>query len=172
MSEKEIKAGDIAPGFKLKSYNAGIIDLHELLKNQKVILIFSRYFGCPLCQLDLKTLLNRSEELEKKGARIIYITQSGEKIAKDYIAQKGIKFPVIPSSKDELYKSYGLGLITLEAMKQVGSKLKEANEAGFVHGEYEGWEKQGPGQFVIDNDGTIIHAKKGWLDVDAILEIL
>ncbi|MBN1800824.1 MAG: AhpC/TSA family protein [Candidatus Lokiarchaeota archaeon] len=172
MSENEIKVGDKAPGFKLESFNAGIIDLHQLVKEKKIVLIFSRYFGCPLCQLDLKILLDHSEALEKKGVRIIYITQSEEKIAKEFIEQKGITFPVIPSSKDELYKNFGLGLMTPEAMKQVKSKFKTATDAGFVHGEYEGWEKQGPGQFVIDTDGTIIHAKKGWLDVDAIIEVL
>ena len=63
-------------------------------------------------------------------------------------------------------------MMTSEAIKQVRSKLKETLKAGIEHGEYEGWEKQGPGQFVIDADGTLIHAKQGWLDIEAILEVL
>jgi hypothetical protein len=43
---------------------------------------------------------------------------------------------------------------------------------GFKHGEYEGWEKQGPGQFVIVEQGKFIHAKKGWLDIESILTVL
>ena len=169
MEKKDLKEGDEAPLFKLDSYNAGLIDFAEY-KGQKVVLIFSRYFGCPICLLDLSTLMNRKSEIEDKGAKILYITQSGEKVAKEYIEKENIDFPVIPSSKDELYKEYGLGLMTAGAFTKVRSKLKEATKLGIEHGElYEGWEKQGPGQFVVDEQGKIIHALKGWLDIDSLL---
>ena len=172
MTENKIKEGDKAKIFKLNSYNAGLIDLADLIGKQKIVLIFSRYFGCPLCQLDLKNLMNRHREIEGKGAKILYITQSGEKIAKEFIENEKIDFPVIPSSKDELYKEYGLGIMTKEAMLQVREKFKQATKLGIKHGEYEGWEQQGPGQFIIDKDGTIIHAKEGWLDIESILKNL
>ena len=171
MEKKDITEGDEAPLFTLDSYNAGSTNLAEL-RGQKIVLIFSRYFGCPLCLLDLSTLMNRKSEIEDKGAKILYITQSGEKIAKEYIEKEKIDFPVIPSSKDELYADYGLGLMTPETVKQIPLKLKDVMKYGFKHGEYEGWEKQGPGQFVIDEQGTIIHAKKGWLDIDDMLAVL
>ena len=62
-------------------------------------------------------------------------------------------------------------MMTPEAIKEVRGKFKESIKAGIEHGEYEGWEKQGPGQFVIA-EGTIIHAKQGWLNLDNILEVL
>lgn len=171
MDLNEIKVGDKAPLFQLDSNNAGTIDLSELIGKQKIVLIFSRYFGCPLCHLDLNSLLDRLSEIENK-AKVLYITQSGEKVANEFIEQKNIKFPVISSSKDELYKKYGLGMMTPEAAKEVRTKFKESIKAGIEHGEYEGWEKQGPGQFVIDENGDVIHAKKGWLDIDSLLEVL
>ncbi|MFX1377206.1 MAG: redoxin domain-containing protein [Promethearchaeota archaeon] len=171
MGTKDIKRGDEAPIFKLDSYNAGLIDLTKL-KGRKVVLLFSRYFGCPICQVDLKEIIRRKAEIEGKGAKILYITQSGEKIAREYIENEKIDFPVIPSSKDELYAEYGLGLMTAEAVKQIPLKLKLVKEYRFEHGEYEGWEKQSPGQFVIDENGIIIHALKGWLDVDSLLSVL
>ncbi len=172
MEKNEVKIGDKAILFKLKSYNAGTIDLASFIRDQKIVLIFSRYFGCPICQVDLKELMTRKTEIERKGAKILYITQSGEKVAKEYIEKEKIDFPVILSSKDELYADYGLGLMTKEAVSQIPLKIKEARKFGFEHGEYEGWEKQGPGQFVIDEQGTIIHALKGWLDIDSILSTL
>lgn len=168
MGNKDIFKGDDAPLFTLDSYNAGTVSLEEL-KGQKIVLIFSRYFGCPICQVDLKELINRKSEIEEKGAKILYITQSGEKIAMEYIEKENIDFPVIPSTKDELYAEYGLGIMTAETVKQIPLKLKDVKKYGFEHGEYEGWEKQSPGQFVIDKQGKIIHAFKGWLDVDNII---
>jgi peroxiredoxin len=171
MGSKDLKEGVLAPLFKLESYNAGLIDLAKF-KGQKVVIIFSRYFGCNICQLDLKSLLNSANDIQAKGAKILYITQSGEKVAKEFIEKETIDFPVIPSSKEELYKEYGLGLMTAGAVTKVRSKMKEATKWGIEHGEYEGWEKQSPGQFVIDEEGNIIHAKKGWLEIEAILSIL
>ncbi|MFW9941105.1 MAG: redoxin domain-containing protein [Candidatus Thorarchaeota archaeon] len=171
MSNKEIKKGDQAPLFKLNSYNAGEIDLAKF-KGKKVVLIFSRYFGCPICQVDFRELMIRKSEIEGKDAKILYITQSGEKIAREYIDKEKIDFPVIPSSKDELYAEYGLGFMTPEAVKQIPLKLKEVQKYGFKHGAYEGEEKQGPGQFVINENGIVIHALKGWLNIDSILSVL
>ena len=171
MEKKDIIDGDDAPLFILDSYNAGSINLEEL-KGKKIALIFSRYFGCPICQSDLKILLERKSEIEDKGAKIIYITQSDEKIAREYIEKENITFPVIPSSKDNLYAEYGLGLMTPETIKQIPNKLKDVMKYGFKHGEYEGWEKQGPGQFVINEQGIIIHVSKGCLDIDKLLSAL
>jgi len=172
MGKNNIKVGDKAPLFKLDSYNAGTIDLGELIGNQKIVIIFSRYFGCPICQLDFNILLEAMPEIIAKGAKLLYITQSGEKVAKEYIEKYKVDFPVIPSSRKELYADYGLGLMTAGAVAKVRSKFKEATERGFNHGEYEGWENQGPGQFVIDEDGNIIHERKGWLLLPEIFAVL
>ncbi len=171
MGKNNVKEGEKAPLFTLESYNAGTINLEELIGEQKIVLIFSRYFGCPICQVDLRSLLQRKEEITSKGAKILYITQSGGEVAEEYIKAKDIEFPVIPSSKEKLYKEYGLGMMNPKALVQIKSKLKEAREEGIEHGEFEGWEKQGPGQFVIDEEGKIIHAQKGWLDIDSILDV-
>jgi len=172
MSKNKLKVGDKAPLFKLESFNAGTVDLAEFIGKQKIVLIFSRYFGCPICQLDLNILLEDVPKILQKGVKLLYITQSGEKVANEFIAKYSIDFPVISSLKDELYAEYGLGLMTAEAVTKVRGKLKEATKRGIEHGEYEGWEKQGPGQFVIDEDGVIIHAHKGWLYVPGIFEVL
>jgi peroxiredoxin len=171
LGKNQVNVGDSAPLFKLNSYNAGLIDLKDLIGKQKIVLIFSRYFGCPICQVDLKDLLENYEKLQGKGAKILYITQSGEKIAKEYIEKYGIPFPVIFATKDDLYAEYGLGRMGAGAVTKIPGKLKEAKKLGISHGEYEGWEQQSPGQFVIDLEGKIIHAEKGWLDIESMLNV-
>ena len=172
MEKNNIKVGDKAPHFKIESYNEGMIDLSELIGAQKIVVIFSRYFGCPICQLDFNILLEAVPEIKEKGAKLLYITQSGEKVAKEFIEKYNVDFPIISSSKDELYAEYGLGLMTDGAVKKVRSKLKEASKLGIGHGDYEGWEKQGPGQFVIDEEGNIIHERKGWLLLPEVFAVL
>ncbi|HDZ17303.1 MAG TPA: redoxin domain-containing protein [archaeon] len=172
MGKKKIKIGDKAPTFKLDSFNSGIIDLAELIGKQKIFLIFSRYFGCPGSQFDLKKLLNRYPEIEEEGGKILFITQSGEKIANEFIEREKIEFPVIPSSKDELYKEYGLEMASDETWAELQKNKKEIAKLGIKHLEYEGWEEQEPGQFLIDTDGSIAYKKKGWLDINSYIETL
>ena len=81
----KISVGQKAPLFKVESYNAGTIDLAELIGKQKIVLIFSRYFGCPICQVDLKELIERLPEIQAKGAKILYITQSSKEKAEEFI---------------------------------------------------------------------------------------
>jgi len=172
MEKKKIKIGDKAPTFKLDSFNAGIIDLSELIGKQMIFLIFSRYFGCSGSQFDLKKLINRYPEIEEEGGKILYITQSGEKIANEFIERKKIEFSVIPSSKDELYKEYGLGMASDETWAEFQKNKKEIAKLGIKHLEYEGWEEQEPGQFLIDKDGEVVYKKKGWLDINSFIEVL
>ena len=131
MENKNLSEGDKAPLFKLDSYNAGSIDLGSLIGDQKIVLIFSRYFGCPICQVDFKDFMDRKSEIEEKGAKIIYITQSSEAKAREYIQEENIEFPIIPSSKDELYADYGLELMNPETVKQIPLKLKDVQKYGF-----------------------------------------
>jgi len=172
MVKNNIKVGDKAPFFKIDSYNAGTIDLEHLLGKQKIVIIFSRYFGCPICQLDFNILMENVPKINETGAKLLYITQSGEKITQEFITKYNVEFPVIPSSKKELYAEYGLGLMNAGAVAKVRSKFKEATKQGFVHGEYEGWENQGPGQFVLDEEGNVIHERKGWLLLPEIFAVL
>ncbi len=172
MGKNKIKVGDKAPMFKKDSFNAGIVDLENLIGDTKIVLIFSRYFGCPICQLDLNILLENVQKIRDKGAKLLYITQSGEKIANEFIKKYHIDFPVISSTKEDLYDVYGLGMMSAGTFTKVRGRLKEAKAQGIEHGEYEGWEKQEPGQFVVDEKGMIVHAEKGWLFLPGILEVL
>lgn len=171
---KKLKVGDKAPVFKRQSYNAGEVDLAQLIGKQKIILIFSRYFGCPICQLDLRELLENLPDLEESGLKLIYITQSGKEVAEDFIEEEDLSFPVIFSPKEELYEEYGLGKFTLKCLAQVPGKMLKAKKEGIEHGEHEDTktESQCPGQFIIGEDGTLIHAQKGWLDVEGLLNTL
>jgi len=172
MNKNKLKVGDKAPLFEKDSYNAGRISLTQFIGKQKVVLIFSRYFGCPICQLDLNILLENVPKIREKGAKLIYITQSGEKVANEYIKRYSIDFPVVFSAKEDLYAEYGLGMMNAATFSKVRGRLKEAKSQGIEHGDYEGWEKQGPGQFVIDEAGKIVHAEKGWLKLPEIFAIL
>jgi len=171
----KINKGSKAFLFKKESFNCGLVDLEEILKNpdiNKIVIIFSRYFGCPICMLDFINLIKIKDIIKQKKDYLIYITQSSKEVAEEIIKKYDIDFPIIGSSKEELYANYGLGKLSLSSIAVIPKKLIEAKKLGFEHGKTEGYEAQSPGQFVIDKNGVIIHMKKGWLDINSIISSL
>ena len=65
-----VSVGDYAPDFTLDSVNVGIVSLSGYL-GKKVVIIFGRYFGCPVCQLDFDELLQYKDGI-REYAEIIY----------------------------------------------------------------------------------------------------
>ena len=166
-----LKVGDVAPEIAGNSVNLGFFKLSALRGKERVFLVFSRYFGCPLCQLDFKDLLERSEEIQKHG-RIVYINQSGEESAKNYLRGKVVPFPVILDPKEPypLYKAYGIGDFTSEDRPRIIERATEARKQGFQHGAYEGNERQSPADFIISKEGIIEYAHYGVLDLEMAME--
>ncbi len=157
-----IKPGDKAPDFAAESINKGILNLNEF-KGNKTLLNFSRYFGCPVCQLEFDEL----REFMKKHSdlKVIYVNQSFPESAKKFIEGKNVDFPIITSQKTngkyELYDLYGVGNLGVNSFIGIFQKAKRARSLGKEHGLYEGKETQSPAQFLIDEEGRVFYANYG-----------
>lgn len=168
-----VSVGDVAPGFDLESVNMGRVSLKDY-SGRRVVLIFSRYFGCPVCQLDFDEILKHSDEI-KEYAELIYFNQSSPESARDYLKDHDVDFPVIPVPSGngyKVYSDYGVGNMSIGTAVAVLRRAGAARKAGKVHGVYEGRETQSPADFVVDESGTIIWAHRGVLKIDALLGFL
>jgi peroxiredoxin len=141
----------------------------------KVVLIFGRYFGCPVCQLDFDELLMKSSEIKAK-AEFVYFIQSSPESAREYIQAYDVDFPIVSVPREDgrykLYDTYGVGKMgigtTIEILKRAGT----AKKMDKVHGAYEGIETQSPADFVVDESGKIIWAHRGLIDLEKLLGFL
>ena len=167
-----LKVGDEAPEVALCSINTGYFRLSDQRGKERVYLVFSRYFGCPICQLDFKELIERAEEIQIHG-RIVYITQSGEESARRFLMDKVVHFPILLDSEEPypLYKAYGIGNFSLVDLSKIRSRAKKAKRQGFEHGPYEGNERQSPADFIISKEGKVSYANYGLLDLDRMMKV-
>jgi len=161
-SMPRLKPGDSAPDFTTESVNMGKITLSEY-RGHKTLLNFSRYFGCPVCQLEFDEL---REFMKKHGSlKVIYVNQSYSESARKYIEGKNIDFPVIASpkinGKYELYELYRVRSLGVAGIIEIFQKGSRARKLGKEHGPYEGIETQSPAQFLIDEGGKIVSADYG-----------
>jgi peroxiredoxin Q/BCP len=165
--------GDAAPDFSAESVNMGTINLRDN-RGGDVLLIFSRYFGCPICQLEFDELLEYKKM--RPGLRVIYVNQSLPGSARAYIEGRGVDFPVVAAEKRgdgyPLYDLYGVGGFGPHAVIDVLLKSRRARAAGKRHGPYEGIETQCPAQFLVDAEGRIVSAHYGFFDTGKLPDSL
>jgi len=167
----KVGLGDNAPGFSINSVNKGHIELSDY-SGTNLVLVFGRYFGCPVCQDDFDQLIELSG---KTDVPIVYFTQSLEGSARKYLEGYTVDFPVIPVPNKngyQIYKDYGVGMMGFNTMLGILRRAGEVKAKGKVHGDYEGRETQSPADFVIDGDGKITHVNRGLFNAEAILEFL
>jgi peroxiredoxin len=162
----KLRRGDTAPNFSAESVNMGTVNLLDY-NGGDVLILFSRYFGCPVCQYEFDELI----EYRKlhHGLRVIYVNQSLPASAKAYIEGGGVDFPVIPAEKVSgsypLYALYNVGGFGPRSAIEIFLKGRKALAAGKSHGPYEGIETQCPAQFRVDAEGRIASAHYGLLDL-------
>jgi peroxiredoxin Q/BCP len=170
----KLNVGDEAPLLTAESVNKGAVRLEDY-RGRMVLLVFGRYFGCPVCKLDFDRLLEMIED-EAHGFDVIYVTQSSSESSKEYLEGLDVEFPVIPAEningRYPLYDDYGVGRIGLTTMPGLLRRAREARKAGKVHGPYEGIETQSPADFVIDEGGRIVWAHIGLLEPNRVLSFL
>ena len=168
-----VKVGNEAPLFEADSVNMGRVSLKEH-RGSRVLLVFGRYFGCPVCQYDFDSLL----EMHRGGlaAEVVYVTQSSPESARAYIEGLDVGFPVVPAAKLDggysIYSEYGVGRFGLSSVPGLIRRSREARGSGKVHGPYEGSETQSPADFVIDEGGRVIWAHVGVLEPEKLLSFL
>ena len=111
----KVDVGDNAPVFSLDSVNKGKVTLEDYAEG-KVVLVFGRYFGCPVCQDDFDALIEMSKKTETP---IVYFTQSLEGSARKYLEDYSVDFPVIAVPKAtgyHIYKDYSVGMMGFNTM--------------------------------------------------------
>ena len=164
-----LKQGDAAPDFIAESVNMGTIKLRNY-HGGDVLLIFSRYFGCPVCQLEFDELLQYKKAHPE--LKLIYINQSLSAYARAYIEGREVDFPVVTAEKKgdayPLYALYGVGGFSPQSAIEIFLKGRKALAAGRRHGPYEGIETQCPAQFLIDAEGKISSAHYGLLNLNKL----
>jgi peroxiredoxin len=172
--EMKVRVGDEAPLFTAESVNMGKVSL-EGLRGSRVLLVFGRYFGCPVCMLDFDELLSMFED-GLPDIKVVYLTQSSPESARRYIEGLDVGFPVVPvAEKDReypIYLDYGVGRIAISQLPGLLKRSRKARRAGKAHGPHEGRETQSPADFVIDEGGRVVRAHIGFLEPEKILALL
>ncbi|NMB44354.1 MAG: redoxin domain-containing protein [Clostridiales bacterium] len=157
----KLEVGQYMPNFLYNTpYNENINYL-ENIKGKKSVLLFLRYYGCTVCQLDLIEIQENIGEFNKRNIDIKVVLQSSIENMKKNLEQKPLDYEIICDPLGELYKKFDIKPAKSKIKLGGGNTLKKiqrARKAGLKHGEYEGDELQLPAIFIVDESGKIIYS--------------
>ncbi len=151
-----LKQGEKAPEFIGVDNSRQKLDLKDLLKDHKaVVLFFYRGQWCPYCNKQISRLQDSLQLLTAKGAYVVGVTpETGENINKT-IDKTHASFSIIQDKGYAIMKAYGVNYVVDPEMyaklKGYGIDL-EKNNGNTDH------VLPVPATYVIDRSGKIVYA--------------
>lgn len=103
----KLKENSIAKDFKSVDVFGVPISL-ERFKKKRVLLSFSRYTGCPICNLHVHDLLKRLDDFDKNNLVVVFISESSATTIKNYIENENLPFFFVSDPEQTLYNAYAV----------------------------------------------------------------
>lgn len=162
-STNEIKAGDVLARRELTDIHGEPVPIPD--PERTVHLQFRRYAGCPVCNLHLRSVAARHDELAAAGIREVVVFHSS---AETMLPHQGeLPFAAIADPDKTLYAEFGveakmspLAALNPRTWKAAGRALTQAPSLKGATGK--GEEHMGlPADFLIGADGGVTAVKYG-----------
>lgn len=161
-----LKINDRMPDFCCPTPFQPELKLYDALQRVegKTALVFLRYYGCPICQLDIREFAESYDAITAAGGQLLVVLQSDPARLAAQLTQGELPFDILCDPDQKLYKELAiepaasmLKMMSFAALK----KIIRSTKRGFKHGEYEGIEEQLPAAFLLQRDGTVLWAHYG-----------
>lgn len=158
------KAGDRLPDFTADTPFVKGKKLSDLV-GKKTAVVFLRYYGCTLCQLELQQYAKEYQKIKNAGCDLIVVLQSDpDLVAEELGTPEKFPFAVLCDPGQEMYRE--LNIPAAESIREmIGEKemqkIQRARIEGLRHGAYEGEELQKPAMFLVDEKLNILYAHYG-----------
>ena len=105
----KIEAGCKLADFSFNTPFESDVKLSEKAKGaKKTILLFLRYYGCTLCQLDMRDLAAAYPQFQEKNTQLLVVLQSDPALVAEQIDVNTFPFTIVCDPRQEIYNLYGI----------------------------------------------------------------
>jgi peroxiredoxin len=111
--------GEKIPEIILKSSENTDVQLADLLKKKKSVLVFYRGGWCPYCNMHLQAMAEAEKQILDLGFQIIAISPDAPANLKITAEKDKAKYTLLSDSKGELIKAFGIAFEAPENYKSV-----------------------------------------------------
>ena len=170
--KRELKVGDRAPDFIFDTPWEGGKWFYEASGERPSVLVFLRYLGCPICQIDMANLRREINLIKQKGAILFVVLQSRPDTVASATKKEEWPFTIMCDPQGHLFHLYHVepgGIFRYMHPAGLIAAVK-ATLQGYRHGRFEGHETQLPAAFIVAPDKTIkfVHYGKHLDDIPSI----
>ena len=160
---KQIKVGDKAPDFQFDTPWRSSQDFYAAVQNQDAVLVFLRYHGCPVCQMEMANLRREIELFNQKKARVFVFLQSSTATLLPLLKEGDWPFDIVCDPQGKIFELYAVGTGKLFQYLHPAALVAacKATCRGFMHRKFEGKETQLPAAFIVKSDKTIKYLHYG-----------
>ncbi|MDH7603699.1 MAG: peroxiredoxin-like family protein [Melioribacter sp.] len=147
-----IKIGAEIPSAIIKTIEGKEVDIKEVIKRQKSIVIFYRGGWCPYCNMHFSELQKVEDDLLKLGYKIIAVCMDSPENLRATLDKYNMKYELYSDSKANAVKEFGIAFKVdddyLNKLKSYGMDLEASS--GETHHIL-----PVPSVFIIDDKGVI-----------------
>lgn len=157
---KRLERGQLAPAVATSGLDGRDVTVPDT--SRVVHLQFRRFAGCPICNLHLRSVARRIDELHEAGVREVAVFHSEAATMRAY--QADLPFDVIADPERRLYDAYGVGSSARSVLDPrawpalVRGMFARHPSSAFVG---EGGHMGLPADFLVDREGTIVDCHYG-----------
>lgn len=152
LEKKAINKGASVPDVFFRDNNLENVYLSELLKDHNLVLSFFRGTWCPYCSLELIHLAGISDEVRKRGARLVAVSPELHRFSRETIIKNNINFPVYTDLGNIAAAKFGLVFDLPPGYREI---YKAVNiHLNTLNGE-NSWSLPMPATFIISKEGII-----------------
>jgi len=152
-----------APDFQFKTPWDDEANFYKAVGNHPAVLIFLRYYGCPVCQMEMIKIKQQIDLVSKIGGRVFVVLQSTPETLASLTKKEDWPFTIISDPQGKVFQLYGVdagGIIKYLHPAGLIAAIK-AISRGFRHGKFEGKETQLPAAFAMTADKLIKYGYYG-----------
>jgi peroxiredoxin len=158
-----LSPGSQAPDFQFHTPWEGSANFYETIGSGSAVLIFQRYIGCPVCQMEMANLRNDFSLFRGKDVKVFVVLQSPPESVTAVTNREDWPFTILCDPDSRIFQLYAV---------EPGGLLRYLHPAGLVaaikavaqgnkHGKFEGQETQLPAAFIIGADRIVRYAYYG-----------
>jgi peroxiredoxin len=164
-----LRIGDAFPPLELAATSGELVTIADPAGNY-VHLQLRRFAGCPVCNLHLRSIVARHDEIQAHGIREVVVFHStAAELAKH---QADVPFPLIADPERELYQRLGVerrlhSLLSVRALRAaIGGQTTALGSRSTMRGAFGPMRPNGgmlglPADFLIAPDGRVAALKYG-----------
>jgi peroxiredoxin len=155
IADKGLKKGERIPWFELPNATGSKISSDRLLQKGPLVISFYRGSWCPYCNVEFRAMQEHLPQINEAGAKLVAISPELPDNSLTLTEKYNLEFELLSDEGNGVARQFGLVFALAEEVRPIYADF------GFhipSHNGDESWEIPIPATYIVNRDGTILHA--------------